>query len=239
MPLLAASEEAAARHDGPVLLAPVLRPRRDKSAGLDVQLAALRPERGALQVATTGDPASPADFEIRFAWRDGKGQRPAEIAPGMLAVDVEAARSELCAAMGESFTAEAIAGVVVKPPGSAPSNCWEVVFPAPHTGASLARQFRVARKLVAARMAALKMLRPDGGTRPREFRPGKALALYDAEGVGYYGSTLLDRAVDGTTLDAVTVAVCPEDIREGILDRCAGADKPPDEERPPPDRDQP
>jgi putative intracellular protease/amidase len=222
MPLLAASEEVGARRDGPVLRATVLRPRLNKSAGLDVQLAALRPEQGTLRVATTRDPDPPADFEICFAWRDDKGQRPAEIVPSMLAVDVEAARAELCAAMGDSFTVEAIAGVVVKPPGNASSNCWEVVFPAPHTGASLARQFRVARKLVAARMVALKMLRPDGGTWPREFRPGKALALYDADGVGYHGSTLLDRAVDETTLDAVTIAVCPEDIREGILDRCVG-----------------
>ena len=66
------------------------------------------------------------------------------------------------------------------------------------------------------------MMAPNAGTWPPDFRPAKALALYDAEGVGYYGSTLLERVVDETTLDARTVAVCPEDIREGILDRCSG-----------------
>jgi hypothetical protein len=124
--------------------------------------------------------------------------------------------------MNESFSAEVIAGVVVKPPESAANRCWEIVFPAPHTGASLARQFRVARKLIASRMVDMKMLDAVNGTWPREFRPGKALALYDADGVGYYGSTLLDRAVNEATLDARTVVVCPEDIREGILDRCIG-----------------
>ena len=222
MPLPAASSEAAARRDGPVLRVTVLRPRRDKSAGLDAQLAALRPEQGTLRIATAGDPAPPADFEIRFTWRDGKWPLPSEVPLSLLAADVETAREELRAATDGSFTAEAVAPAVCRAPEAAATAVWEVAFPAPRTGASLARQFRVARKLVAARMAALKMLRPVEGTWPPAFRPAKALALYDAEGVGYYGSTLLDRAVDGTTLDAVTVAVCPEDIREGILDRCAG-----------------
>jgi hypothetical protein len=50
----------------------------------------------------------------------------------------------------------------------------------------------------------------------------RTLALYDADGTGYYGSTLLGRAAAETTLDARTVPVCGEDIREGILDRCIG-----------------
>jgi putative intracellular protease/amidase len=219
---LSTAEETVGRRDGPVLRATVLRPCREKSIGLDTQLTALRPERGQLLVSTADAPAPSADFELRFSWRGAKDPKSSEVAPSMLAADVETARAALRTAMSDSYSAEVSAAVVVKPPENAADRRWEVVFPAPHSGASLSRQFRVARRLIAARMVDLKMGDLADGTWPKEFRPEKALALYDADGVGYYGSTLLDRAVNETTLDARTVVVCPEDIREGILDRCIG-----------------
>ncbi len=140
----------------------------------------------------------------------------------MVAADAGPARTALLAAMSESFSSQAMARVVMESPTNGARKWWEVIFPSPHSGASLARQFRVARRLVAAQLVTMNMMTPIEGTWPPDFRPAKTLALYDAEGVGYYGSTLLDRAVDETTLDARTLAVCGEDLREGILDRCTG-----------------
>ena len=62
------------------------------------------------------------------------------------------------------------------------------------TGASLARQYRVARRLAAARFVELHMLSATAGTWPTKFRPDNLLALYDADGTAYSNSTLLERA---------------------------------------------
>ncbi len=202
----------------PTVTVTILRGSREKSYGLDAQLAALRPLRGKLIVSTN----ALADVDIRFSWRSSKDVQSSNAAPTMVAADIEPARKALLAAMTGSYPEQVISRAKTETPVNARKNCWEVVFPWPHSGVSLARQFRLARRLVATRLAELKMMNPIAGTWPPEFRPQKALALYDAEGVGYYGSTLLARAVEETTLDARTVAVCPEDIREGILDRCIG-----------------
>jgi len=200
----------------------VLRAGREKSCGLDAQLAALQPAKGRLLVSTNAVAVSAADFELRFSWRSSKDIQSSNAAPTMVAADVEPARKALLAAMTDSYPEQTMARVTTEMPANKTKKCWEVIFPWPHSGVSLARQFRLARRLVATRLAEMNMMSPIAGTWPPEFRPQKALALYDAEGVGYYGSTLLDRAVDETTLDARTVPVCPEDIREGILDRCIG-----------------
>jgi len=52
--------------------------------------------------------------------------------------------------------------------------------------------------------------------------PGRVVGNYDAEGVGYGGSTLLDRAVDETSLAVRLLPVCPEDIREDALQGAVG-----------------
>jgi len=207
---------------GPVVMVTILRTTREKAYGLDAQLAALRPVNGKLLVRTTAADTATADFEFRFSWRAAKEASPANAAPTMAAADVEPARQALRAAMDGSFPAETLAHLDVQEPKTGTGNCWELTFPAPHTGASLARQYRVARRLVTARLVERHMLQAGNETWPAEFRPAKLLALYDADGVGYSNSVLLERAVDETTLAAHTVAVCPEDIREGILDRCVG-----------------
>ncbi len=221
-PALFAPVRAAAPQDGPCVVATVLRSDREKSFGLAAQLAAMQPIKGRLLVCTNAAGNSAADFEIRFLWRTAKDARSSNEAPTMVAADLDNARRALLAAMNESFSSQAMARVAMESPKSGTRKCWEVIFPSPHSGASLARQFRVARKLVAAQLVAMNMMTPAAVSWPPNFRPAKMLALYDAEGVGYYGSTLLDRAVDETTLDARTMPVCPEDIREGILDRCIG-----------------
>ena len=207
---------------GPVVMVTVLWTSRDKSCGLDAQLAALQPAKGRLLVSTNPGGESAADFEFRFSWRSAKDVQSSNAAPTMVAADVEPARKALLAAMTDSFSEQVMTHVAVETPANGTKKCWEVIFPSPHSGVSLARQFRVARRLVAARLAEMNMMKPIAGTWPPDFRPQKTLALYDAEGASYNGSTLFERAVNETTLDACTLAVCPEDIREGILDRCTG-----------------
>ena len=182
----------------------------------------MRTTRGRLLVSTNavGNPA--AEFAFRFLWRAAKDVRSSNEAPSIVAADAGAAREALLAAMTGSYSTQAMNRVVAESPTNAAKNCWEIYFPWPHTDVSLARQFRVARRLVASRLEATKMMSPYDGTWPPDFRPEKMLALYDAEGASYYGSELLDRVVDETTLDSRTLAVCPEDVREGILDRCTG-----------------
>ena len=214
--------QATGRNDGPVVMATVLRVSGETSLGLNAHLAALRPTKGKLLVSTIATGESAADFTIRFSWRSPKDARSSGEVPSMLAADSEPARQAILAAMTGSYSERTMARVAIERPSNGTNKSWEVIFPSPHSGLSLARQFRLARRLVAARLVDMKMMSPLAGTWPPEFRPKKALALYDAEGVGYYGSTLLGRAVAETTLDAQTVAVCPEDIREGILDRCIG-----------------
>ena len=210
------------RNDGPLVLVTVLRAGREKTIGLDAQLASLRTDSGRLLVSTNRVANAAADCELRFSWRTSADVRSSNEAPSLLATDVDPARQALRAAMAGSYPERTLNRVVAETTTNRTSPCWEVIFPAPHSGASLARQYRVARRLVAARLVELHMLSASAGTWPAAFRPTKMLALYDADGAGYYGSTLLERVVAGTTLDARTVAVCGEDIREGILDRCIG-----------------
>ena len=214
--------EVEAPRDGPVVRVAVLRADRGKAIGLDQQLASLRTDRGRLIVSTNRTEDAAADLEIRFSWRPAKEAAASNAIPARVATVSEPAGQALRAAMAGSYSGKAMDQVFLRTTTHRTGQCWEVDFPAPASGASLARHFRVARKLVAARLVEMNMMEPFDGTWPPGFRPEKALALYDAEGVGYFGSTLLGRVVDETTLDARTVAVCPEDIREGILDRCIG-----------------
>lgn len=209
-------------HAEPTFTVTILRDRREKSCGLDAQLAALRPTNGTLIVRTNETAATASDFELRFSWRSSEKTPSSNAAPTLVAAEIETARKTLLAAMTDSYPEEVLSRVTTETLPKTQTNCWEVIFPRPRSGVSLARQFRLARRLVLMRLSEMNMMKPLAGTWPTEFRPPRALALYDAEGVGYYGSTLLERAVDETTLDACTVAVCPEDIREGILERCIG-----------------
>lgn len=205
----------------PTVSVTILDPTPGKACDLATQLSALQPARGRLLVHTH-DAAPPAsDFAVQFSWLPPADVRSSNATPLAVAADPEPARRALAAAMAGSYPTDLIARlqVEVAPPTG---HTWSVIFPAPRSGVSLARQFRVARRLVAAQLAERDLLPPVTGTWPHAFRPTRALALYDAEGVGYSGSQLLRRAVEDTTLDAAILPVCPEDIREGILDRCAG-----------------
>lgn len=191
----------------PVLAVSVSRTTKGKTAGLAEQLSAIRPERGRLMVTTNEADLTAADFSLRVNWRSKAGSNDVVV---VSAADSEGVRTVLPDAPG------------LRVETNAATNGWTVLFPAPRSGQSLARAYRMARRLVLARLAAMRMMPPATNSWPADFRPANLLALYDADGVGYCGSTLLERAVDGATLDARVVPVCPEDVHEGILDRCAG-----------------
>ncbi len=210
--------------DRPLLRLTVRRPSGPKSCALGEQLAALQATRGTIQVTSDAAANTAADAELRFGWGPSSSSAAEQggLAPTIAAADPEAARQALRSAMAGSYGAEVLAAVTAQAPSKAGDTAWEITFPAPRSGASLARQYRVARRLATQRLVALHMLEPTEATWPPSLRPARLLALYDADGAGYYGSTLLERVVAETTLDARTVVVCGEDVREGILDRCIG-----------------
>src|SRR5262249_35453847 len=120
-------------------------------------------------------------------WRKAATQdtKASDDVPSITAADIPAARAALLAAMDGSYSKKAQEHVVAaEPKGQAGGarNCWEVSFPLPRSGVSLGREFRVARRMVAAKLTELHMLEASAGTWPEGFRPAKLLALYDAEG---------------------------------------------------------
>ena len=110
----------------------------------------------------------------------------------------------------------------MKPLEKAKGDKIEIRFPAPQSGVSKARQFRISRRFAADLLAGLGMIEPSTSVWPTNFPPRPMVCNYDAEGVGYSGSTLLERAVDETNLDVEVASVCPEDIRDGALDKAVG-----------------
>lgn len=236
--------EVRGRAAGPEVRVVVIDAERSKTLGVDRQLAALELNRGRLWVETH-DPARAlvpgvlprgvtTRLDLVFRWgaagepdADDTSEstvRGAAQLPRVEATQPEQAEQILRTAIGDSFSAEVLAGLRVErlEQGRGAPERIEITFPTPRSGVSKARQYRIARRLVVERLAALGMATDRGAVWPANFPPPGTLACYDAEGVGYYGSTLLHRVVDETTLDAWVVPVCPEDIRDGALTGCAG-----------------
>lgn len=219
----------------PAVHVAVDRSERKKVIGLAEQLRKLSPEKGELEVTDkeTADGSDENVWQIVFRWAQSPQDKEpaAEVEqtkpnpwPRVSATAEEAGkvRALLLEAAGDSFRGEPPETWRVAGLPDASGRRVEIVFPGPQTGISKARQFRVARHFVALLMRHL-------GMDPQEEKPfkaglfeGRVLANYDAEGVGYGGSTLLDRAVDETSLDARILPVCPEDIRDSVLDGAAG-----------------
>lgn len=228
---------AALSAAAPVIQVTVDRPERKKVIGLAEQLEKLAPGKGELQVAHEEGKvgADKNGWQIVFRW--GQPSTEKEPVPGEEKVppnpwpeasaspgDAEEVRALLLAAIGNSFGGEPGADWKVSVlPDSTPDapRRIEIEFPGPQTGISKARQFRVARRFLAGFMAGRGMRSGDAPFSAGLFK-GRVLGNYDAEGVGYGGSTLLDRAVDETSLDARVLPLCPEDIREGALRGAAG-----------------
>ncbi|MCA3007165.1 MAG: hypothetical protein INH34_02190 [Phycisphaerales bacterium] len=215
------------------------RAERAATLGLDEQLRALRVANGTLTVVVpaTAPATGPTDVLVEVVWTppakdQKKGFAPAKVASS----DAARAQRWLAAALageGEFGAVGAVAALPVEPAGggSAAPLRLRLEFVTPTTGHSKARQFRHARKVVAAALADLGMLANSpaapGATSatspwPPGFPAGPAIALYDAEGAGGSGCENLERVVDATTLGHRLLPVCPEDIRDGGLRGLAG-----------------
>jgi len=226
---------------GPTLRVLIGRTEREKACGLDEQLAGFRLEKGKLLIETfaEGEPMAPTGLvdsdaphcEVRFTWpmpeidlesKDGKS--PSQL-PEVAATDPAAALTALQSAIGDSLPEAAVQSLQISRldhRAVSGGQQFEIHFPSPRSGVSKARQFRIARRLVSRLLADLDLADEAVGTWPPGFPNGPLICNYDAEGVGYYGSTLLERAVDETTLNVQVASVCPEDIREGVLEKAVG-----------------
>ncbi|MEI7863975.1 MAG: BPL-N domain-containing protein [Chthoniobacterales bacterium] len=209
------------------------RKERAKVIGLTQQLETMRLTGGGLRIGGGELGGNADDWQIAFRW----AQSPKEKEPSAegektnpdpwprvssSAADAEKVRAALLEAAGDSFGDQPGADWHIGTLPGGTKQVAEIVFPDPQTGISKARQFRVARRFVALLMRKLGMRPADEKTFHAGIFEGRVLGNYDAEGVGYGGSTLLDRAVDDTSLDARVLPLCPEDIREGALDGAAG-----------------
>lgn len=208
------------------------RAERGAVFGLDEQLRALRVAKGSLAVRAAGADAPKAgagalpDVHIEIVWTPPAKDQPKGFAPAKVASS-DAARAQrwLAAALAGEGEFGAVDAVATLPAAAADRAAGllrlRLEFVAPKTGRSKARQFRHARKVVAAALADLGML-PTPATAPASpwppgFPAGPTIALYDAEGAGGSGCENLERVVDATTLGHRLLPVCPEDIRDGGL----------------------
>ena len=220
---------------GPIVRILVGRTEREKAYGLDEQLAGFALKKGSLTIEThvEGEPVEPAPnrpppaLDLVFLWpkevRDisDEESKPPIQGPKVAASDPEKTLPLLRAAIGDSLSEKAIELIKISPL-EATGQRVEIRFPAPRSGVSKARQFRISRKFAASLLAEMGLIDPMAGPWPPNFPAKPTVCNYDAEGVGYYGSTLLERVIDETTLDIQVVPVCPEDIRDGALDKTAG-----------------
>ena len=226
---------------GPTVRVIIARTERGKALGVDKQLAGMLLKKGRLIIETHALAKEivpgplPAGVEpsldLRIMWpKDVKDDfeyeaKPSPQQPLVKATDPEHALKFLRGAIGDSFSAEALELVRVgklEDGENSAARRVEVSFPAPRSGVSKSRQFRITRRLAAGLLEELGMIDPLTTVWPPGFPDRPLVCCYDAEGVGYYGSTLLERVVDETTLDVHVVSVCPEDIREGALDKAEG-----------------
>jgi len=217
------------------------RTERDKACGLDKQFAGFKLQKGRILLETfaDGEPMIPTNLvgsdapqcELRLIWPkpaldlESKDSTSPSQMPEVAATDPAAILPALRSAIGDSLPEIAVQTLQIRrlePRVPSDGQQIEVHFPTPRSGVSKARQFRIARRLVSRLLADLDLAAQAVGTWPPGFPSGPLICNYDAEGVGYFGSTLLERAVDETTLNVQVVSVCPEDIREGALDQAIG-----------------
>lgn len=239
LPAAAAPVEVQGREPGPSVRIRVDRTERDKALGLDRQLAGLALERGKLTVATdaAGETAG-ADWNITFAWKnnadgpadpdtaeetgdDDRSKEPAQL-PAISASDPDRVQPLLAAAAaGLKGMEETAAAATVRPLTGSGSGVEVLVeFAPPRSGVPRSRQFRFARQFVGSLLASLDMAPPPGAwTPPAGGR--KVVGIYDGEGVGFRGTDAIERVINDTDLEVVSVAIGPEDIREGVLDHMA------------------
>lgn len=221
--------------EGPVVRVIVARTERGKACGLDKQLAGLELKSGRLIIETheKGKPivrgslpgGSSLDWELEILWPDDVKDdfqyeaKPSPQSPHLAGTDPAATAERFKKAAGDSFSAEALASMKADAIANDGTATQRMVlrFPAPRSGVPKSRQFRMARRLASGLLQDLRMIDAYAGPWPPNFPPHALVCNYDAEGVGYYGSTLLERVVDETSLDVHVVSVCPEDIREGAL----------------------
>lgn len=222
--------------DGPTVRVLVGRTEREKACGIDKQLAGLVLKKGKLVIETheEGEPIEPgplsagAALEITIHWpapvKDSfeYEAKPPIQRPKVAATDPAGLLPLLHHAIGDSLTKKSIDLIKIAELEKSGGHQVELQFPAPRSGVSKARQFRITRRLAAGLLARMEMIDPLTEAWPPGFPAHPVLCNYDAQGVGYYGSTLLERVVDETTLDFHVVSVCPEDIREGALGKAAG-----------------
>ena len=219
---------------GPAVRILVGRTEREKACGIDEQFAGFALKTGSLVIEThlQGEPIIPADsktpaLELVLVWPkevkddpDDDGKPPIQ-RPEVAASDPEKLLPLLKAAIGDSLSEKAVELIRISPLTTTGQRV-EIHFPAPQSGVSKARQFRISRKLAANLLAEMGLIEPLTSVWPTNFPSKPLVCNYDAEGVGYFGSTLLERAIDETTLDMRVVSVCPEDIRDGALEKAAG-----------------
>ncbi|NQX00726.1 hypothetical protein HQ447_08690 [bacterium] len=219
---------------GPAVRILVGRTEREKACGIDQQLAGFALKKGSLVIEThlAGEPITPADgktpaLELVLVWpkevKDGPDddRKPPIQRPAVAASNPAKILPLLTAAIGDSLSEKAVELIKISPLQASGQRV-EIHFPAPQSGVSKARQFRISRRFAASLLADMGLIEPLTVVWPTNFPSKPVICNYDAEGVGYFGSTLLERAVDETTLDMRVVSVCPEDIRDGALDKAAG-----------------
>lgn len=232
---------------GPTVRVIVGRVEREKAAGLDEQLAGLAIKKGQVIIEThkQGEPVEPGempggkapDLEISVLWpsdvedkkteetEDGEKKVITIQRPRLTSTDPEGMMPILETAIGDSLSEKSVDLIktkAVEPKKNGAAHTVTLNFPSPRSRVSKARQFRISRRFAADLLAKQGISEPLTGVWPPNFPSSPTVCNYDAEGVGYYGSTLLERAVDETTLDVQVVSVCPEDIREGALDKAVG-----------------
>ena len=243
-PLLGAPIKAhviTGKEPGSTIRVLVGRTEREKACGIDDQLAGYELAKGRLVIETYCEgellvsrdfrEGDKADCEVKLIWPEpvpdvGSGDGKArDQVPAVAATDPSRLLPLLKSAIGDSLPEESIKLLEITRLAATESGTKqriEIRFPSPRTGVSKARQFRIARRLLAHLLEGFGMAKPASGVWPVGFPSSPVVCNYDAEGVGYYGSTLLEQAVDQTTLDIRVVSVCAEDIREGALEKAVG-----------------
>jgi len=210
----------------PAVYVAVERKERAKVIGLGEQLH--------LWPVKPGNPITSDDWKVVFRWKEAAAADPPHNAKDGETIKVnpwpsvstdptsaDLVRRLILSAVAGSFGPEPDEGWMLATADS-PAHCVTIEFPSPRTGVSKARQFRVARRFIDLLLRDLGALPGDEKTFSAASFPGRVVGNYDAEGVGYGGSTLLDRAVDETSLAVRILPLCPEDIREDGLQGAVG-----------------
>lgn len=201
------------------------RTERQAVLGLDEQLRAMRVDRGELKIVGSTAAAHRTDLRIEVVWSEPAADQPKGFAVAKASsndpVRAAAWLQKALAGEGAFGTVPEVASLAATVEAvGAGGVLLRLQFVQPKTGHSKARQFRHARKVVAAALVDLGMLKDAaavGSPWPSGFPKGPTIGLYDAEGVGGSGCENLERVVDATTLGHRVLAVCPEDIRDGGL----------------------